>query len=437
MSDEPKIVSPVTVPTPARRRGPLISEDFNKVQEGLAADVQNLANAVNSLNGKLSRSLVVLQSENAYLKRSVDALKNQQDYLEKSYAATNGLVARFVDFSDTAGISFPNALDDSRSPMLSSEFGEVCLPANSTENKFYFTSLMSNKIVPPTSLIVTVKGEFDKRDGEGLVNYERGGTVIPGNPENAFNGVNTSYWIRKVEFPLDSRVDEVECELTAVIPEGSSSEVNTVELFPFPNGSVDVVELAYASDLGNNFIRVPNFTPENNAVSKKIHLAATAMDQIKIRLRQKNWVEENGKKVFYYGLQELNLKLVDYDKTYSRNASFGSNNSFILRVDAPEGKTFNQLYRIEPSPNFLSEDMSNRHVHVKLGISPDITNGTIWDSDTEYTPQQTSQPITVGSSTLYAFIELSYVSSSGGTLSPYTVGCTPFLKGIGLAYTLV
>lgn len=435
--EDSKIVSPITVPAPARRRGPLISDDFNNVQEGLVSDVQSLANAVNSLNARLSRSLTVLQSENSYLRRAVSSLRNQQEYVEKVYGTSNSLVCRFVDFSDTSVISFPNELDDSRSPMLCADFGEVTLPSNATENKFYFTSLISNKIVPPTTLAVTVKGEFDKRDGEGLVNYERGGKVYPGVPENAFNGINTSYWIRKVEFPIDSRVDEVECELTVVVPEGASSEANLIELYTFPNGTVDIVELAYASDLGDNFIRVPGFVPENNYVSRRLHFSATAIDQVKIRLRQRNWVEENGKKVFYYGLQELGLKLVDYDKTYSQGAAFGTNNGFVVRVDAPPGNTFNQIYRVDPAPNFLLEDMSNRHVHLKIGLSSDIANGTIWDSDVNYTPQQSNTPLTIASNVFYIFVELNYVASVGGVLSPYQVGTTPYINGIGLTYTLV
>lgn len=432
-----KIVNPVTVPAPARMRGPLISEDFNKVQEGLVADVQNLANALNSLHARLSRSLVVLQSENSYLRRAVSSLRNQQDYLEKIYGSATNVVSRFVDFSDTSVISFPNDLDDSRSPMLSAEFGEITLPTNATENKFYFTSLLNNKIVPPTSLNVNVKGEFDKRDGNGLVNYERGGKVYPGQPENAFNGINTSYWIRKVEFPIDSRVDQVECEITVTVPEGASSEANLIELYPFPNGSVDVLEVAYASDLGDNFIRVPNFTVTNNTVAQRIHFPSVAIDQIKVRLRQRNWIEENGKKVFYYGLQELGLKLVDYDKTYNRGAAFGSNNSFVIKVEAPEGKTFHKLYRLDPAPNIFNEDMSARHVHIKLGISPNIANGILWDSDSQYPPQQSGEPITIGSAFIYMFVELNYVDSNGGSLSPYMVGTTPFIQGVGLSYTLI
>ena len=317
--------------------------------------------------------------------------------------------------------------------MLAAEYGEITLPPNSIENKFYSTSLISNKLVTPT-ISVKVLGSFDKNQGEGFTNYERGGKVVEGIAEYAFNGINDLYWVRKVEFPIDSRVDQVECELTVTVPEGSSSNANLIEVVPFPNGAVDVTELATASDLGNNFIRVSSFEPTDNLVARRYHFPATIVDQIKIRLRQRNWVEENGKKVFYYGLQELSLKLVDYDKSFTPGAVFGTNNSFLISIPAPQGTIFKNLYNINAAPNFLAEDFSKRHVHLRLCPSPNFTN-PIWDSDSNTVPQ-TNSPIQVNSNVLYAYFQMNYVSSTGGILSPYPVGCTPWLWGIGLSYTL-
>ncbi|MCB1712907.1 MAG: hypothetical protein KDH96_10630, partial [Candidatus Riesia sp.] len=328
MSDERRIINTSAVRRPARYRGGLISADYNDSQEEIVNDIKELGNTVNSLSSRLTRSILILNNEAAHLRRQVNALREQQDYTERAAARFNTVAHRFIDFSNTEGISFPNGLDDTSSAMLAAEYGEITLPANSIENKFYSTSLSTGKIVTPT-ISVRVSGTFDKGEGAGLVNYEKGGKVYEGKPEYAFNGVNDLYWVRKVEFPIDSRVDEVECELTVTVPEGSSSNSNLIEVIPFPNGAVDIIELSTASDLGNNFIRVSSFEPTDNLVARRYHFPATVVDQIKIRMRQRNWVEENGKKVFYYGLQELALKLVDYDKQYTAGASFGTNNSFI------------------------------------------------------------------------------------------------------------
>ena len=432
------MTDPIIIPTvkarPFSYRGPNNSAPLNDFQEEVVADIHNLSSTVNTINNNLAKVVILLQNDNQYLRRKIDSLKQQQTYVEKVSAANNYLISRIVDFSDTENISFPNVLSDAHSAMLNAEYGEITLPALSIENKFYSTSLRDGKIIPPYDLDVVVKGTFDK--GDGLIDYEKGGLITEGNPEWAFNGINEKYWIRKVEFPIDSVVDEVECELTVSIPQGVSSKGNTIDLNPFPNGSVDITELATASDLGNNFIRVTSFTPLDNLTSRRYHFPSTTIDQIRIRLRQRNWVEENGKKVFYYGLQELGLKLIDYDKTYIAGASFGSNNSFVVAIKAPDNHLFTSIQRIDPDPNFLLEDPSSRHVHLKLGTQENLDTGLIYDSDINYTPQELAEPIVLSVNTIYAFFELNFVSSSGGLSSPYAIGTTPYVKGLGLSFTL-
>jgi hypothetical protein len=438
MNENNKIVIPQSQRYPARYRGPLVSSKYNDFQEGVIEDISNLASAVNSLYSEVSKSMLVLANESSYLRRQVRALKGQQEYAEKIASATSSLTYRYIDAGDTKGITFPNDLDDSKSSMLSADFGEITLPPNAIENKFYVTSLANGVIVTPPDLAVKVRGTFDKLDGKGLINYERGGRVIVGDPTLAFNGNNQTFWIRKVEFPLDSRIDQVECELTVVVPESVSTDSNTIEVIPFPNGTVDITELATASDLGDNFVRVPKFDPVDNATASRYHFATKTVDQIKIRLRQRNWVEENGRKVFYYGLQELGLKFIDYDKNYNVNNTFGSNNSFIMEISAPAGYAFNTIYRIDPAPNFFLEDINKRHIHIKLNNSFDFSVGTLWNSDTTYPPQQTTTYINAfGATKLYAFIEMNYVRESAGVLSPFEVGTTPYFRGLGLAYTLL
>jgi hypothetical protein len=95
------------------------------------------------------------------------------------------------------------------------------------------------------------------------------------------------------------------------------------------------------------------------------------------------------------------------------------------------------LYRIDPSPNFLQEDMTKRHLHIRLNTTNDFYLGTIWNSDENYPPQQTTTPINaLGTTELYAFVQMNFVSDSGGVLSPFEVGTTPYFKGLGLSYTL-
>lgn len=432
-----KVINTITTRRPAPRRGALRSDQYNDFQEEVVADISQLSSAVNSLHSRLQKEMLTIHNENAYLRRQVDALRNQQTYIEQVAGANGFLATRLIDLSDTKGITFPNDLDDTFSPMVSAEFGEATLPANAIENKFYVTSIRTGRIVPPSDLQVTVTGTFDKKDGKGLVNYERGGIVNPGKPEYAFNGNNQLRWQRRVEFPLDSKVDQVECELTVTVPSGSNTRANLIELYPFPNGSVDIIELATAADLGDTFITVPGFQSSDNLAVKRWHMSPTVVEQVKVRLRQRNWVEENGKKVFYYGLQELGLKLIDYDKSWVPGGAFGTNHTFVVKIPAPAGYAFKDLYRFEPTPNFLLEDMSQRHVHVRLTSTPDFSGSIFWDSDTNQPPQFLGSGITLSNmSTIYAIVQLNFVSSTGGSSSPFLVGTTPHVSSMGLSFTL-
>jgi hypothetical protein len=223
-----------------------------------------------------------------------------------------------------------------------------------------------------------------------------------------------------------------------VVPDGTATQANLIEVFPFPSGSVDILELATAADLGDTFTTVPGFSARDNMVPDRLHFPPTVVEQVKVRLRQRNWVEENGKKVFYYGLQELGLKLVDYDKAYTPGGAFGTNHTFIVKVDAPTGYSFNSLFRLDPTPNFLDEDMSQRHVHVRLTSTPSFSGSILWDSDVSQAPQVSGASVSLrGLTSVYAIIQLNFVASSGGATSPYLIGTTPFLKALGFTYTLM
>ncbi|RMH13169.1 MAG: hypothetical protein D6698_14305 [Gammaproteobacteria bacterium] len=430
-----KLVTPTSVRIPARFRGFISSKDTNDFREGVVKDIQQLGLGVNALFSSLQVAQTKLTREVDHLRREVDALRNMSLFRERSEGVDGFTSNRFVDLSDTKGVSFPSGSKDIPAA-IAAEFGELTLPAKGVENKFYVNSIRSGRVITAPDLAISVSSKFDKGAGDGIVDYEYGGKVDEGIPENAFNGNNTSFWIRRVEFPLSSTVSEVEVEMVVTVPKGSTTEANLIELYPFPNGTVDVTVLATAPAIGGSFTTVPSFSSTNNAVKRRYHMPVTNVEQVKVRLRQRNWVEENGAKVFYYGLQELGLKLVDYDKTNIPGAPFGQNPSLIVRVDAPEGTGFSDIFRIVPSPDFFKEDPGSRHIRMRLSTDSNLSS-FLWDSDSSPPPQQSGVSLTPGNApSLFFAIELRFVETSGGSLSPYTVGTTPYLWGIGLSFNL-
>jgi hypothetical protein len=434
--EEYKIVQPMTTRRPARKRGPLESAKYNTFQDEVVQDVINISTAVNS-NASGIRSLAnQLASDNAFLKRRIESLEEAMDYKEFIFGKIGIKIDRYIDFHDTSNFISLSTISSAKLAPFKGQFGEVCLPANSIENKFYNFSLRTNEIIVPDDLTVEITGIFDKLEGTGLQNYESSGKVSPGNPINAFNGLNELQWVRSISLPLESDVDQVEVQMTVVVPAGVSSRANLLEIVPFPEGSVDITMLATAPDLGSTFTSIDGFTEKNNLTSKRYHFPPRAVEQVKIRLRCRNWREQNGKKVFTYGLQELGLKLVDYKKEYDSADNLGNNYTSVLRVAAPEDHSFTTMYRLDPRPNFFLEDAARRHVRLRLSNTEDFS-GVFWDSDVHAPPQLVGSA-GVGmpaAETIYAFFTMKFADGSGGRSSPYSVGTTPYLNGIGMLFT--
>lgn len=436
MSEDLKIVQPTIKRAPARARGPLSSEDYNDFQDQAYTDVVSLTEAVNALSNQITRMARGIDSDTQNLKRHIASLEERLAYNEFTSGKRSVAIDRYIDLHDTSSIIFPNNLLDSRRAEFKAQFGEIYLPANGVENKFYNFSLRTNQIVLAPDFEVDVTSTFDKLDGNGTKNFEYGGDVNTGTPENAFNGINESAWIRTVSFPLESPIEEVECQVTVVVPAGVSAQANLLELVPYPEGVTDIVELSTASDLSSAFVSLDSFVPVNNFISTRYHFSPRDVEQLRIRLKARNWREINGKKVFSYGLQEVGLKLVDYNKNSNSDQIFGDNVTAVLKLQAPREHAFNTLYRIDPNPNFFLEDASNRHVRLRIGTSPDFSN-VIWDSNKHVLPQHgvATGVALNGATTVYAIYTMQFVKNSGGYQSPFPVGTTPTIKGLGLLFT--
>jgi len=431
-----KIITPTVKRVPARARGPLSSEEYNDFQDQVYFDITNISESVNTLYTSNARSNRSFESENINIKRRLDALENALHYKEFVNGKTQTNVDRYIDFHDASNVLYLDTLANTKRAELKSQFGEIYLPANGVDNKFFNFSLRTNQIVAPPDFSVNVTAIFDKADGNGIKNYEYGGIVDPGMPENAFNGINESYWQRAITFPLESTVEQVEIEITAIVPAGISSQANLLELVPFPEGTVDVTSIGTSPNLSSSFTALDNFAETNDVVATRYHFSPREVEQIRIRLRCRHWREINGKKVFLYGLQEVGLKLVDYNKVTSSDVAFGDSITAIVKIPAPEGHVFNKLFRVDPKPNFYLEDASNRHVRLRLSSTPDYLN-VKWDSAQNVLPQQgISTGVSLGNvSMLYAIYTLKFVSSSGGYQSPFPVGTTPTVKGLGLLFS--
>jgi hypothetical protein len=432
---EIKIIQPLVERKPVRYRGPLSSEDYNNFQDQVVHDIIQLSTAANTNYSRQVNAQKQSFSDAEDLRRRIASLEESKSYREFTYSKLGVSVDRYIDFHNPKNVIIPETISADKVASFNSQFGEILLPANAIENKFYNFSIRTREIVVPADLSVEVTGIFDKNDGNGTQDYETGGTILEGTPEFTFNGINETVWNRTVSFPLESNIDMVEVQLTAVVPAGISSQANLIEVVPSPEGLVDVMELSTAPDVGSAFTMIDDFEATNNIFATRYHFSPRSVEQVRIRLRSRNWREINGKKVFTYGLRELGLKLADYNKTYTDADGFGQNVTAIIKVDAPTNSSFDVLYRVDPAPNFLLEDIDKRHIRLRLSTTEDFT-GVFWDSSVNTPPQLgVSTGIDLnGATALYAIYTLKFVDSTGGFQTPFNVGTTPYARGLGLLY---
>jgi hypothetical protein len=151
-------------------------------------------------------------------------------------------------------------------------------------------------------------------------------------------------------------------------------------------------------------------------------------------MRQEHWVIENSMKNFMYGIQEIHLDLVDFDRTNNGGSSFDStDNIAIFRVDAPEGTTFENIKAFKSYPDYATAADDNG---IYFGLFEDETLAIGlaggWDSysDPSIEIDDAGSWLDVSGSSLssiYVAVKLAYDSTNE---------VSPVLNGFYLTYSV-
>ncbi len=415
-------------------RGFIESETVDSFIESVVSDLVSHSSALNGHASAIRQAFHTLQLENMEAKAKVAAIEKQLEMDRRVRARRGERMGKWYDFHDAAGVSWLEDAPASRRAAISTQYGQITVPLNAVESRTYALRLLSGGVVTPSTVKVTTSGVFDKLEGDGSVDYEYSGTIEETDPRNAVNGNNDQYWRRRIIFDLDSDVSEVETEITVQIPDSANLYANVVYAHPFPVGGVDVTGVWTSPDLTDSFTAISGFTEVRGARKRRWFIPQQKIAKLKVRLRQRNWFEENGKKVFELGLQELGVQLVEWDKTYAEGATLADNHTIVTRIDADPGLVFWRLYGFYSEPNFLLEPAGSRHVHFIVSTDPEGSN-RVWDSDASAAPQSLSSPIEIGSvGTLYVLTTLNWAATVANG-SPFAAGTTPYLNGFGLDFT--
>ena len=440
MSDKDLIFHPSTQRHPFKYIGVLDSEHMDALADEVATDITEISAHHNALVA-LSRARRESAGRDIQgLLERIRALEEGQAHSDYVGASAGVKLRQWVDYHNAGPITYLSGAASARMVQIATSFGHATIPMNAIESRFYGTNLVTGAIVPSEGLSVAVTGVFDTGDGDGEYDREGGSERLvldEGNPQLAFNGVNIDTWVRRIEVPLNSDLDQIETEITVRVPAGTNMQGNMLTVYPHPLGSVDITGVYTAPDLGDTFTVVSSFETVENAGPRRWYIPAVQIQQVRVRFRQRDWFEENGRKVFYVGAQEIGLYLVDWDKTWNSDGADTTNNSFLTRFDAPSGFAFKTLHLFRTNPDFTLEDAGSRHLHFKIATDEAMTD-VRWTSDTDSLPQDTANGIVLGGSatSIYLLTVMNWVETSGGVGSPFPIATTPYLVGAGLKTTM-
>jgi len=414
-------------------RGKISSSNLNEFFANLIYDLAQIAEKINARETSEKTLAKNLRDELISIRGEVEELTQCNENRIRVLTENNEYLDAVLSMYDLSQLTFLTGATAAVRASVAPLYGQATVPMNGIQQKFISLDFRTSEVVAPTNLTVSVTGTFDKLDGNGSLDYEHGGTITVGDTSLAFNGVNTDKWVRQVSFGLESDVDDVECVMIVRVPSQTNPQSNTLILHPHPWGEVDIVDVAIAADLSSTFTTLPGFTTQNGAKYIRLFFPTQTVAQVKIRFRQRNWRPMNGRRVFRYGLEELGLQLIDWDKTWDGAESEVNNHSMVHAVAAPTGHKFTTLEGFWSTPDFNNEDAGLRHLHFK--VAADAEGDTVlWNSDTESLPQDSAVSITGDLSTIYVITTLNFVATSGGDDSPFQVGTTPYLNRVGLRY---
>lgn len=298
-------------------RSPTSSSEHNQRSEDVFHDIIGLYDMANQLESRLNTSNQAFELAGRFQHIHTQKLEHRIQQLEEELAKVRSgesvkMAYLFVEHmtQDLTAPQHERAYIDTSHEVLH-------LPITGKSiSKVYIYDEVAKEIRVPQALKVDV-----------LPKTKNGWRIEENSPVNAFNGDNHSYWHRKVILPLeDVPSGDVKAEMVVTLPDTiiSNRDVNTIYIKTFPVHSLQIDKVEYR--LEGDWTLVPGWeVDENNepvpkmyAGNIKLCFPNVAMGQVRVTMTQHSWFEEDYKKVYHFGLQEVGIFYTDYQSETGR-----------------------------------------------------------------------------------------------------------------------
>ena len=428
-------IIPVSSSSPIGARQPNSSAETAEFRENVISDIKNMAERINYNTAEQQQQVNALSNDMRYARAQLDNLRATN----KSEMKLGSSVVMNLNLNATEGVRFAEGTNDGNKCRLATNTGKVSLPVTSIKPVFYRTNPVSGSIFLHDSFDATIQSI--KEPGFP--------TVTSGDIKSAFSGSDRSFWMRRIEYPIDANVQEVSSELLIKVSASESGgKLNRLAFRPFPLGTMDITGIWIKANNSSPFQLLPEF-PHVRTGSIINPIAQESIDEIdfnfqdksfveiKIGLRQKNSIVEGNRKVFYYGFEEIMGELVSYTRSNSNyNSDLKLNNHIAWEIEAPEGRNFNSITFFDSDPNIQGErqgDINQAHLIYYIAESLDISDpGTIYWNSFDFSSPQSGVTIEINAAKFYMIAVMKYVGDSILSTSPFKSGTTPVISRLAL-----
>jgi hypothetical protein len=383
---------------PQQYHGPISSSDINERYEQNYADLIYLYNKYNVIDKKVAEVIERVVKDNIFLTAAVNDLFDRIRSIESQYTNQITLYSKSqVDVSPFIGTQY--AVSTSEALNFDDYYNQLTLPivSGSSHSKIKFINPIKGQIIP--DFLET------RVDPNGVAGGDGNGAVVETTPvQNAFLNMPDKVWRRNVILNSYDPLG-VSMYLYVKVPVGTmgSTLSNCIRLSPYPFNGVDVVKIEYTTKSNPTLSDADSYVSLNpfsfyegnydalgkvppggwstigsdtvvNSGPLSFYYPETPVTAFRIQLRQKNYIIENNKYVYTYGLSDFDIR---YEKFLPAGRTF-------IKFSAPTGKTINEIVNVSPkiynvSPTVLSDVFSYR-IFYKNGESYTLNNsGTSTD----------------------------------------------------------
>lgn len=343
--------SPYLQLRPKQYRGPTNSDDYNSQNEELYKDITVLYNRANFSQAIVDEGYRQIIKNIYSMQRAMSDLEARMNALESIQNVASFFDADQIENARFVGTPYEIAAVSQNN--VDTTYGFITLPLVQTSSQSKIAFVGPNGSTIPPTLETKVVGIAGTADDVGV-------TIDTSQPEYAIVRSSGRIWERNV-VAMTPNASGAQCYLYIKAPTDlfTTDKSNTILLNPFPSNGTDILEIAYTSEINftlasseqYNFFpaihvsqaEAVGFVPpgswgngddqDSYAPPRAYYFDPVVITGLRIKLGQRDYIAENGRFIYSYGLSNIDLR---YNKFLSTGKS-------LIRFDAAEGQTISDV----------------------------------------------------------------------------------------------